>query len=290
MAAGRLIVPPAVEPSHEGVDPNVSPNSSQANSSREGEPVLRVRNVSKRFGAVTALDGVSIDFHIGETVGVVGDNGAGKSTLLKVMTGVHRPDGGSLEVEGKEVTFDAPGVARANGIEAVYQDLALVDDMNVAENMFLGREIRAGGIGRTLGIVNRKAMRRQAADAIANLRVPIPHIDETLVRRMSGGQRQGVAIARSIMWGRKVLLLDEPTAALGVKQQDEVERMIQELRGKSLAMMIIAHNMPLVFRLTDRIIVLRHGRVVAALATAETSPEEVVTYITGAKTPVSAAS
>ncbi|MEX0676630.1 MAG: ATP-binding cassette domain-containing protein [Pirellulales bacterium] len=243
-----------------------------------------MKSVSKRFGAVTALEHVSIDLHSGETVGVVGDNGAGKSTLLKIMSGVHPPDEGTLEVDGNAVTFESPRSARAGGIEAVYQDLALVDDMSVAENMFLGREVMARGLAGKLGTVSHKTMRELAAEAISKLRVRIPGLGDAIVRRMSGGQRQGAAIARAILWGRRILLLDEPTAALGVQEQGEVERLILELRDKRLPMMIIAHNLPLVFRLTDRIVVLRHGRVVARLKTSETTPEEVVSFITGAKT------
>jgi ABC-type sugar transport system ATPase subunit len=168
--------------------------------------------------------------------------------------------------------------------DPAYQDLALVDDMSVDENMFLGREVMAPGLaGRRLGVVNHQSMREKAAEAISRLRIRIPGLGAAVVRRMSGGQRQCAAIARAILWGRKVLLLDEPTAALGVKEQAEVERLIQELREKQIPMMIVAHSMPLVFRLTDRLIVLRHGRVVATLKTAETSPEDVVADITGAK-------
>lgn len=246
-------------------------------------PVLRLSHVSKRFGAVTALDDVSFELRRGETVGLVGDNGAGKSTLLKILSGVWQPDGGRFEVDGKEVRFDSPGAARSGGIEAVYQDLALVDDMSVAENMFLGREVFMPGLAGQLGIIDHKSMRQQAAEAIGRLRVRIPGLGSTMVRRMSGGQRQGAAIARAIFWGRKVLLLDEPTAALGVKEQGEVERMIMELREKRMTMMIIAHNLPLVVRITDRIVVLRHGHVAAELKSSETTPEEVVAYITGAK-------
>ena len=248
-----------------------------------GMPVLRLRNIGKRFGGVTALDGVSIDLSDGETVGVVGDNGAGKSTLLKIMSGVHAPDGGTIEVDGAPVVFHSPGQARQAGIEAVYQDLALVDDMSVAENMFLGREAMMPGILGRFGIVDHGAMRARAAEAISKLGIRIPGLGEGFVRTMSGGQRQGAAIARAILWGRKVLLLDEPTAALGVKEQREVERIIDELRQARLPMMIIAHSMPVVFRLTDRVVVLRHGRVAAMLTTAQTTPEEVVAYITGAR-------
>lgn len=250
--------------------------------------MLRVSSISKRFGAVTALDSVSFELMPGETVGVVGDNGAGKSTLLKVMSGVVQPDEGAIEVDGQKVHFDSPRSARAGGIEAVYQDLALVDDMNVAENMFLGREILAPGIGARLGVVSHKSMKARAAEAISRLRIRIPGLGEAFVRRMSGGQRQGAAIARAIFWGRKVLLLDEPTAALGVKEQGEVERLIQELRSKRMTMMIIAHNLPLVVRLTDRIVVLRHGRIAANLRSDATTPEEVVAYITGVKQPAPA--
>ena len=253
-----------------------------AQSDRAPSTVFRVKGVSKRFGAVTALEEVSIDLRDGETVGVAGDNGAGKSTLLKIMSGVYQPDGGALEVGGREVSFDSPRGARAGGIEAVYQDLALVDDMSVAENMFLGREAMKAGLRGRLGVVDHQAMQESAADSISRLRVRIPGLGRSLVRRMSGGQRQAAAIARAIMWGRKVLLLDEPTAALGVKEQAEVERLIQELRARALPMMLITHNMPLLFRLSDRIVVLRHGRVVATLATAATTHEEIVAFITGA--------
>lgn len=245
-------------------------------------PVLRLRNISKRFGAVTALDDISIELNQGETVGIVGDNGAGKSTLLKIMSGVHQQDSGTVEVDGQQVQFASPVAAREGGIEAVYQDLALVDDMNVAENMFLGREIMKPGLAGMFGILDHKAMRDQAAEAISRLRIRIPGLGEALVRKMSGGQRQGAAIARAILWGRKVLLLDEPTAALGVKEQAEVESMIQDLRAKKLPIILIAHNMPLVFRVCDRIVVLRHGKVAVTLRTADTSPGEVVAYITGA--------
>lgn len=269
-------VSPAAQPRASGADRVVEPAAASA------QPALRVRGVSKRFGAVTALEDVSLDLRAGEAVGLVGDNGAGKSTLLKIMSGVHPPDEGSIEVDGRAVSFASPAAAREAGIEAVYQDLALVEDMTVAENLFLGREMRLPGLAGRLGLINRKAMHARAAEAIDQLRIKIPGISDTMVRLMSGGQRQGVAIARSIMWGRKVLLLDEPTAALGVEQQDEVERLIHGLQQHDLPMMIIAHNMPLVFRLTQRIVVLRHGRVVADTATAETTPEAVVAHITGA--------
>lgn len=245
-------------------------------------PVLRLRNICKRFGAVTALDDVSFELRRGETVGIVGDNGAGKSTLLKTISGVHQPDSGTVELDGEPVRFTSPGMARETGIEAVYQDLALVDDMSVAENMFLGREPKKKGLAGMFGLLDHKAMREQATETISRLRIRIPGLGDAFVRQMSGGQRQGAAIARSILWGRKVLLLDEPTAALGVKEQAEVESMIQDLRAEGLPMILIAHNMPLVFRVCDRIVVLRHGTVAATLRTADTTPEEVVSYITGA--------
>lgn len=248
-----------------------------------GAPVLEVRDIRKHFGAVTALDDVSLELGMSEIVGLVGDNGAGKSTLLKIMSGVYTPDAGEVVLDGTSVKFGTPGDARAKGIEAVYQELALVDDMDVAENMFLGRELLVSGIGGKLGVLNLRAMRRQAEETIRKMHIRIPGLAEARVRNMSGGQRQGAALARSIHWGRKVLLLDEPTAALGVEERGEAERIIEGLRERGLPMLLIAHDLPMIFRLSDRIVVLRHGGVVANLKIERTSPEEVVAYITGAK-------
>ena len=245
--------------------------------------MLRLSDIGKTFGAVTALAKVSFDVMDGETVGLVGDNGAGKSTLMKIISGVHQHDTGRMEVWGQKKSFVSPASAREAGIEAVYQDLALVDDMSVAENMFLGREPMKSGLLGHLGIIDHSAMRDQATQSISRLGVNIPGLGDTLVRKMSGGQRQAAAIARAMYWGRKLVLLDEPTAALGVKEQKQVEKLVKELRQKNLPMVLIAHNMPLIFRLTDRIIVLRRGRLVANLRTNETTPDEVVGFITGAE-------
>ncbi len=255
----------------------------RSNVSQGPVAVLRLSDLGKRFGAVTALDNVSFEVMDGETVGLVGDNGAGKSTLMKIISGVHQHDTGRMEVWGQEQSFASPASAREAGIEAVYQDLALVDDMSVAENMFLGREPMKPGVLGQLGVIDHRAMRDQATQSISRLGVNIPGLGNTLVRKMSGGQRQAAAIARAIYWGRRLILLDEPTAALGVKEQNQVEKLVQELRQKKLPMLLIAHNMPLIFRLTDRVIVLRRGRLVANLRTKETTPDEVVGFITGAE-------
>ena len=244
---------------------------------RSGSPaaLLSVTGIQKWFGALHALDGVSFDIAPGETVGLVGDNGAGKSTLLKVLSGVHQPTEGTITLEGKEVSFHDPAAARRSGIETVYQDLALVSRFTIAENMFLGRELATGTLMR------KRAMRKASDEALSALNIKVPHSDRT-VARMSGGQRQAVAIARGAYWCRNVILLDEPTAALGVREAADVLRLVEELRGRGLATVLVTHNLDHLWSVCTRVMVMRRGRLVADRPLDRTSPSEVISEITGA--------
>jgi ABC-type sugar transport system ATPase subunit len=247
-------------------------------------PVVALDGVSKSFGPIEALSEVDLELRHGDVIGLVGDNGAGKSTLVKVISGVHAPTSGSVYYDGERVTLTGPADARARGVETVYQDLALVNQLDVAGNLFLGREIiRAGpaGIGRWFGWLDHAAMRRRAREAAEELHVRIPEVAGTPVGQMSGGQRQGVAIARTVSWGRRALILDEPTAALGVQESEAVMVLIERLRQRETPMLIVSHNLPMVFRLCSRIVVLRLGHKVADLDAGSTTPDEIVALITG---------
>lgn len=248
----------------------------------ERVPRLRMAGIRKHFGGVQALRDVSLDLYAGEVVALVGDNGAGKSTLVKVMAGVHQPSSGQMWLDGRPVTFGSPAEARSAGIETVHQDLGLVGTLDVAANFFLGREIRRGGVLRPFHLLDKRAMRRKAQEGITSLRVQIPKITNE-VRKMSGGQRQGVAIARAAFWQSNILLLDEPTAALGVKESGEVMNLIRRLRDENgLSIVMISHNMEHVWSLSDRIAVLRQGRMIAQIRKSDTTPAGVVELITGA--------
>jgi ABC-type sugar transport system ATPase subunit len=250
----------------------------------DNTPLLSVENITKSFGAVQALQGVSFALERGKVLALVGDNGAGKSTLVKVISGVHPATSGQFFLNGEACRFDRPAAALAAGIETVYQNLALIEELDVADNVYLGRETTRGGIiGKLLGILNRPSMRRHTAEALSQLHIKIP-APTLAVRKMSGGQRQAVAIGRALTWGRELFILDEPTAALGVDETEQVLRMIERLRDEhGLTFMIISHNMQDVYRIADIIVVLRQGRHVATLNKTETSLEEIVAYITGAK-------
>lgn len=249
-------------------------------------PVLQTRGLSKSFGAIQALDSVDLEVHEGEVVALVGDNGAGKSTLVKCVSGVHTPTSGTILLDGVELNLGGPGDARMLGIETVYQDLALVEELDVAGNFFLGKEeFKAGALGRFFGILDLASMRAQAETAIRDLHVRIPDVRQP-VERMSGGQRQGVAIGRSVFWGRRLLILDEPTAALGVDQSEEVLSIIERLvESTQLAVLLISHNMQDVLRVAHRTVVLRQGRKTADLVTKNTTSQEIVGHITGALEP-----
>lgn len=247
-----------------------------------GRVVLEARNLSKSYGPVQALSSVSIAVHAGEVVALVGDNGAGKSTLVKNLTGVVLPDSGEILVDGSPVAFGAPRDASTHGIAAVYQDLALCPNLNIADNMFLGRElIRGRGLARVLGRVDKVSMQKRALETLQSLRARIPAMGNA-VEKLSGGQRQSVAIARAVLSDPHVIILDEPTAALGVAQTEEVLNLITSLRDRGLGVILISHNMSDVMRVADTIVVLRHGANHGTFVAAETTPEEVVAAITGA--------
>lgn len=239
---------------------------------------LRLENVSKHFGAIHALNDVSLSLSAGEVVGLMGDNGAGKSTLVKIIAGNYPPSNGRIFIKDQQTTFHRPVEARQHGIEIVYQDLALCDNLSAAVNVFLGRELTRG-IG-PLKILDYAAMNAAAARLFKDLRSETRPRD--FARQMSGGQRQAVAIARTRLSNPDIVLMDEPTAAISVRQVAEVLNLIRELRRHGIAVVLISHRMPDVFAVADRIIVLRRGNKVADKPTADTSPEEITGLITGA--------
>ncbi len=239
-------------------------------------PVLQLKNIRKAFGGVTAIEGFSLDLHPGEVVALVGDNGAGKSTLIKIISGVHSPTSGEIMLDGAPASFADASVARERGIEVVYQDLALADQQTVYMNLFLGREPVKG----PFGLLDRRKMIAETEALVKELDVRIPSASAT-IRDLSGGQRQGVAIARATHWARKLVLLDEPTAALGVAETARVEATIEALKARNLAILIISHSLDQVFRLSDRICVLRRGQQIGMRETAKTDKNEIVSMITG---------
>jgi len=241
-------------------------------------PLLELTNVSKHFGAIHALNDVSLALDPGQVVGLMGDNGAGKSTLVKIIAGNFRPTHGMMKMDGKELVLHRPIEAREHGIEIVYQDLALCDNLSAAANVFLGREIRRG-VG-PVRILDYSSMYRRAGELFREIKSETQPRD--LVKQMSGGQRQAVAIARTMLSEAKLVLMDEPTAAISVRQVAEVLHLIRHLRDQGIAVILISHRMPDVFAVADRIIVLRRGNKVADKPIAHSSPEEVTGLITGA--------
>jgi len=241
-------------------------------------PILEVRDISKRFGGVHALEKVSLELYGGEVLALAGDNGAGKSTLIKTISGVHKPDEGIISYDGKPVTFENPQQARDHGIETIYQDLALADNLDVGANVFLGREVMKRILG--LPAVDRKRMRAEAADTLKVLDIRINRLDLPL-RSMSGGQRQAVAIGRAIHWKAKVLIMDEPTAALGVPEQRKVKALVRSLKQSGVGVIFISHNLADIFEVCDRIIVLRRGIVAGERSISNTSPDEIVRLMVG---------
>lgn len=241
-------------------------------------PLLAALGVWKSFGGIHAVRDVSIDFPAGSVTALVGDNGAGKSTLIKMLSGVLHPDQGHLEVDGQPVHFDAPAAARAHGVETVYQDLALADHRDVAENLFMGRELV-----RTLGplsLLDQGSMRRQTETALSELNVRIPSVRQQ-VRRLSGGQRQAVAIARAVHWGSRILIMDEPMAALGLREASRVQDLVHSLAQRGLTQIIVSHNLEHVFSLSTRIAVMRLGRLAGIRDTTRTDHEAIVRLVAG---------
>ena len=247
----------------------------RSESARSETPLLRAQNVSKAFGTVQALSAAEIDVYRGEIVALVGDNGAGKSTLIKVLSGAHRPDAGEIVVRGQAVTIHNPNDAFDQGIATVYQDLALLPTRDVVANLYVGRELSKNGI------LDRRQMTEEANRVVRQLKTNLPSV-HTRVRHLSGGQRQAVAIARVVHFGAEILLLDEPTAALGVKEAHEMLTLIEHLKEQDKGIIVVSHNLAHVFRICDRITVLRHGRTVGTLIKEETDSTEVVRMITGA--------
>ncbi len=241
-------------------------------------PMLAARSVSRAYGGVAAVQDVTVEFPAGSVTAIVGDNGAGKSTLIKILSGVIRPDSGHLEVEGKAVHFNSPAVARGIGVETVHQDLALADHRDVAENLFMGRELqyRFGPIA----VLATRRMRVEASKAIAALQVRIPSVRQE-VRKLSGGQRQAIAIGRAVHWGSRVLIMDEPMAALGLVEAARVQELIARLRDRKITQIIVSHNLDHVFSLSTRIAVMRLGKLVGVRATAKTNHEEIVHMVAG---------
>lgn len=239
------------------------------------EPIVRLRNVKKSFGPVDVLKGVDLDIFAGKVTALVGDNGAGKSTLIKGLAGVQPYDSGEVKFEGQDVSLDTPREAAGLGIEVVYQDLALCENLDIVQNMFLGREETTGGT------LNEAEMEFAAAKALQSLSVKTVKSVRQTVSSLSGGQRQTVAIARTVLRDAKVAILDEPTAALGVAQTEQVLNLVRRLADKGLGVLVISHNLQDVFKVADNIAVLYLGNMVAQLETSHTNTNEVIGYITG---------
>ena len=248
-----------------------------------GSVALEARSVSKSYGAVSALTDVSVEFRRGEVTALLGDNGAGKSTLIKVLSGVVRPDTGAILVHGVEHSFNTPHDAITAGVETVYQDLALAPALDIADNVYLGREVmRSGPLG-WLGVINRRLMRQKVTEELKDLRINIGSVASSPVEDMSGGQRQAVAIARSVMWSQDILILDEPTAALGMRESDAVLELIESVRARGLTVIIVSHALPHIMRVADRAVVMRHGRVVADIERENLDAEHLVGLIVGSR-------
>lgn len=250
------------------------------------EPTLKVRDMVKRYGRVTALDHADFDLYPNEVLGVIGDNGAGKSTLIKAISGAVKPDSGTIELNGERVNFHSPLEAKQAGIETVYQNLALSPSLSIADNLFMGREIRKPGIlGRLFRKLDRSQMEKYARDKLTELGLlTIQNINQS-VETLSGGQRQGVAVARAAAFGSKLIIMDEPTAALGVKESRRVLDLIQDVKSRGIPIVLISHNMPHVFEVADRIHIHRLGRRLCVIDPKDYSMSDAVAFMTGAKEP-----
>ncbi|MFV0429766.1 MAG: ATP-binding cassette domain-containing protein [Arachnia sp.] len=246
----------------------------------DSDYVFQARDVSKSYGSVVALEGASIGLRAGEIVGLVGDNGAGKSTLVKILSGALQPDSGSLLMDGVEHRWDSPHDALAAGVETLYQDAGLCPDLSVSGNVFLGRELVRPGLLGWLGFLDKKRMQAEAKQALDRAGIGFAGVGRT-VNEFSGGQRQAVAIGRSVAWARKVVLLDEPTNHLGARQSKEVLKVMRGARENGLGVIFISHTLPHVLEVTDRVVVLRLGRVVADGPTSAYTPDSLLKVITG---------
>lgn len=250
------------------------------------KPILQAKGLLKRYGTVVAMSGADFELYPGEILGVIGDNGAGKSTLIKALSGAVIPDHGSIELDGREVHFRGPEDARNLGIETVYQNLALSPALTIADNMFLGREWRKPGIlGSVFRQMDRPRMEKFARDKLSELGLTTIQNIHQAVESLSGGQRQGVAVARAAAFGSKVVILDEPTAALGVKESRRVLELIRDVRNRGIPIILISHNMPHVFEVCDRVHIHRLGRRLCVIDPKEHSMSDAVAYMTGAKLP-----
>jgi fructose transport system ATP-binding protein len=261
----------------------VDPQGSGVTSSDGRTPVIEARGLVKLFGSVVGLDGADFELYPGEILAVIGDNGAGKSTLIKCLSGAMVPDQGEIRIEGEPVEFKRPQDARSAGIETVYQNLAVVPALDIAANLFLGREIRrAGVLGGLFRMLDHRAMQREARGHLQRLGIgTIQNIGQA-VETLSGGQRQAVAVARAAAFGSRVIILDEPTAALGVKESGQVLKLMRDLRERGLPVILISHNMPHVFEVADRIHIQRLGRRVAVVSPSLVAPSDAVAIMTGA--------
>lgn len=247
-------------------------------------PILQARGLVKTFGRVVGLDDVDLELYPGEVLGIIGDNGAGKSTLIKCLSGAYAPDQGEIYLDGKPVVFHGPQDARAAGIETVYQNLAVSPALDIASNLYLGREERrAGVLGSVFRMLDTKGMRQRSEAQVKALGISTLQDMSQAVESLSGGQRQAVAVARAAAFGSKVVILDEPTAALGVRESGQVLQMIRDLRDRGLPVILISHNMPHVFEVSDRIHIQRLGRRVAVVTPKTHTPQEGVAIMTGAQ-------
>jgi ribose transport system ATP-binding protein len=245
------------------------------------EPVLSIRNVTKRFGGLTAVRGVSLDVHAGEVVALLGDNGAGKSTLIKCVSGVHPADEGEIWLEGRLSNFARPIDARREGIETIYQDLALANNLDVSANIFLGRELKTRYLAGLVNTLDERTMLRESETALHALEIHFPSLTRP-IESLSGGQRQAVAIARAVYWDARLMIMDEPTNNLGVPEQQKVLELIRKLRDQGVPVILITHTLPDVFAVADRLMVMHRGRKVAEKRTADTHTQELVQYMVGA--------
>ena len=249
-------------------------------------PVIQATGLIKTFGSVVGLDGADLELYPGEVLAVIGDNGAGKSTLIKCLSGATIPDAGEIRVDGELVTFKRIQDARAAGIETVYQSLAVAPALDIAANMFLGREVRRSGVaGSVFRLLDHGAMRQRAKDQLQALGIGTIQSITQAVETLSGGQRQAVAVARAAAFGSKVIILDEPTAALGVKESGQVLKLIRDLRDRGMPVILISHNMPHVFEVADRIHIQRLGRRIAVVTPTSHTPNDAVAIMTGAMDP-----